>query len=442
MIVALSLSITSSSLSSVGVAIPPIAKDLAIDASTSSWVLTTFLLASTVFLVPLGKTADIMGRKRLFILGNIIFAISSMLCGLSSSSSMILGMRMIQGIGGAMIFATGIALISSVFHPRERGRALGLYTSSVYIGLTTGPLIGGMLTEWFGWRSVFFFNVPIGGLVVALALLKLKEEWTEAKGEELDIIGSAIYGAMVTLAITGLSQGHPTLVILGATLLGIFILWELRREWPVLELRLFKNVTFAFSNLAALLNYSATYAVSFILSLYLQHIKGLSPQQAGLVLMAQPATQALLSPSAGYVADRIEPRIVASIGMGLTALGLWSLSYIGLETDITTIIAALIIVGIGLAIFVSPNTKAIMGSVSSKFYGVASAMTATMRNLGQAVSMSIITLLMMLFLGEGAIIEPSTYQLFIDCSRSAFQVFSSLCVVGMFASIARGVEKS
>ncbi|MEM4922347.1 MAG: MFS transporter, partial [Sulfolobales archaeon] len=247
-----------------------------------------------------------------------------------------------------------------------------------------------------------------------------------------------VYGAMVTSVIIGLSQGYLVLIALGAILLGVFILWELKKRWPVLELRLFKNVTFAFSNLAALLNYSATYASPFILSLYLQHLRGLSPQQAGLALTAQPATQAIFSPLAGYLADKVEPRMVASIGMGLTALGLWSLSRIGLETDITTIIFSLTLVGIGLALFVSPNTKVIMSSTPSKFYGVASAMTATMRNLGQAISMSIITLLMVLSLGEGAIVEPSTYNLFVNCSQLAFQVFSALCVVGMFFSIARG----
>ncbi|MEM1901381.1 MAG: MFS transporter [Candidatus Nezhaarchaeales archaeon] len=436
--VSISSFLVTSSMSSVGIAIPAIMRDLAMDASTSGWILTTFLLATTVFLVPLGRIADIKGRKKLFVLGNIVFAVSSMLCGFSSSSSMIIGMRVLQGIGGAMIFATGIALISSVFHPKERGRALGLYTSSAYMGLTIGPLLGGVLTEGFSWRSVFFFNAPIGGLVIILTLLKLREEWIEAKGEKLDFIGSVVYGAMVTSVIIGLSQGYLVLIALGAILLGVFILWELKRRWPVLELRLFKNVTFAFSNFAALLNYSATYASPFILSLYLQHLRGLSPQQAGLVLTAQPAIQAIFSPSAGYLADKVEPRMVASIGMGLTALGLWSLSHIELETDITTIIFSLTLIGIGLALFVSPNTKVIMSSTPSKFYGVASAMTATMRNLGQAISMSIITLLMTLFLGKGTITEPSTYNLFVNCSQLAFQVFSALCVVGMLLSITRG----
>jgi len=385
----------------------------------------------------MGRVADIKGRKRAFALGNALFVASSMLCGLSTSAETMLGLRFVQGVGGAMVFATGVALVSSVFPPRERGRALGLYTSSVYVGLTAGPLIGGALTGLLSWRYVFFFNVPLGCLVAALTLSRLKGEWVEAKGEGLDLAGSVMYGLATASLVVGLSLKSLVGVVLGTALLAMFVLWELRERWPVLEVRLFKDVTFAFSNLAALINYSATYAVSYALSLYLQHVKGMPPHHAGLVLTAQPAVQALVSPLAGYAADRVEPRVVASMGMALTAAGLWSLSGIGLETSVASIIMGLVSVGAGLGLFVSPNTKAIMGSVSSKFYGVASAMTATMRNLGQAMSMAIITLLMISFLGAGARIEPSVHSIFVDCLRTTFQIFSGMCFVGVAASLAR-----
>jgi len=435
---ALSGFLTSSSLSTVSVAVPAIAEELSMDAPTSGWVITSFLLACTVFLVPLGRVADIKGRKRVFILGNVLFVAFSMLCGLSASAEAMLGLRFLQGIGGAMIYATGVALISSAFPPQERGRALGLYTSSVYVGLTTGPLIGGALTGLLSWRYVFFFNVPLGCLVIALTISRLKGEWVEAKGERLDLVGSAVYGLATALLVVGLSLKSLVGVVLGTALLAAFAFWELREKWPVLEVKLFKNVTFAFSNLAALINYAATYAVSYALSLYLQHVKGMPPHYAGFVLTAQPAVQALVSPLAGYTADRVEPRVVASIGMALTAVGLWSLSGIGLGTSVESIIMGLMFVGVGLGLFVSPNTKAIMNSVSSKFYGVASAMTATMRNMGQAMSMAIITLLMTLFLGVGARMEPSIYPVFVDCLRTTFQTFSAICVAGVVASLARG----
>ncbi len=435
---ALSGFLTSSSLSTVGVAVPAIAKELAMDALTSGWVLTSFLLACTVFLVPMGRVADMKGRRKVFASGNALFVASSMLCGLSTSAEMMLGLRFAQGVGGAMIFATGVALVSSVFPPHERGRALGLYTSSVYVGLTTGPLIGGALTGLLNWRYVFFFNVPLGCAIIALTLSKLRGEWVEARGEGLDVVGSVAYGLATTMLVTGLSLKSLAGVALGVALLAAFVLWELRERWPVLEVRLFKNVTFTFSNLAALINYSATYAISYALSLYLQHVRGLPPHHAGVVLTAQPAVQALVSPFAGYVADRAEPRVVASIGMALTAMGIWSLSGIGLETSAEAIIASLIVVGVGLGLFVSPNTKAIMNSVPSKFYGVASAMTATMRNMGQAMSMAITTLLMASFLGAGVHLEPSVYPIFVECLKTTFQVFSGMCVAGVVASLARG----
>jgi MFS family permease len=268
-----------------------------------------------------------------------------MLCGLSASAEAMLGLRFLQGIGGAMIYATGVALISSAFPPQERGRALGLYTSSVYVGLTTGPLIGGALTGLLSWRYVFFFNVPLGCLVIALTISRLKGEWVEAKGERLDLVGSAVYGLATALLVVGLSLKSLVGVVLGTALLAAFAFWELREKWPVLEVKLFKNVTFAFSNLAALINYAATYAVSYALSLYLQHVKGMPPHYAGFVLTAQPAVQALVSPLAGYTADRVEPRVVASIGMALTAVGLWSLSGIGLGTSVESIIMGLMFVG-------------------------------------------------------------------------------------------------
>jgi len=251
-------------------------------------------------------------------------------------------------------------------------------------------------------------------------------------------VGSVAYGLATTMLVTGLSLKSLAGVALGVALLAAFVLWELRERWPVLEVRLFKNVTFTFSNLAALINYSATYAISYALSLYLQHVRGLPPHHAGVVLTAQPAVQALVSPFAGYVADRAEPRVVASIGMALTAMGIWSLSGIGLETSAEAIIASLIVVGVGLGLFVSPNTKAIMNSVPSKFYGVASAMTATMRNMGQAMSMAITTLLMASFLGAGVHLEPSVYPIFVECLKTTFQVFSGMCVAGVVASLARG----
>jgi len=292
--------LTPFTLSSVNVALPTIGNEFKVDAITLNWIATAFLLSSAMFLVPFGRLADIKGRKRVFVLGVSIFTVGSLLSCLSTSAEMLIAFRVLQGIGGAVVFATGIAILTSVFPPQERGKVLGINVASVYTGLSLGPFFGGILTQNFGWRSVFLVNVPLGIFTVFLAALKLKAEWADARGEKFDLIGSIIYSLMLVLIMLGVSESEMTLIAVGLALLVAFILWESRVEHPILEIRLFRrNITFAFSNLAALLNYAATFAVTYLLSLYLQYIKALTPQQAGFILIAQPVVQALLSPFAG-----------------------------------------------------------------------------------------------------------------------------------------------
>jgi len=309
--------------SSINIALPSIGKAFSMNAVLLSWMATSFLLAAAMFLVPFGKIADIRGRKKIFTYGVLIYTLASFLSAISRSAFWLLCFRVLQGIGGAMIFGTGVAILTSVFPPGERGTVLGINVAAVYLGLSLGPFLGGVLTQHFGWRSVFLVNVPLGLIIMALVFWALKGEWAEARGEKFDWVGSIVYSLSLVALMYGFSQ-LPA--ILGALLilagaLGIlsFVWWETRAESPVLNIDLFRNNTvFAFSNLAALINYSATFAVSFLLSLYLQYIKGLSPQNAGLILVSQPIMQAIFSPPAGRLSDRIESRIVASMGMGLT----------------------------------------------------------------------------------------------------------------------------
>ena len=220
-------------------------------------------------------------------------------------------------------------------------------------------------------------------------------------------------------------------------MMGVFILRELRIDYPILDLRLFRSIPFAFSNLAALINYSATFAVTFLLSLYLQDIKSLDAEKSGFILLAQPVIMAVLSPAAGKLSDRIEPRIVASIGMGFTAIGLLVFCFLSPTTSIGLILAGLVVLGLGFALFSSPNTNAIMSSVEKKFFGTASGLVGTMRLTGQLLSMGIATLTFSHFLG-GRLIEPDTYPLFLQAVRVAFIISTVLCVFGVFASMARG----
>ncbi|MCX6009785.1 MAG: MFS transporter [Chloroflexi bacterium] len=428
--------------SAIAIGLPSIGDELAMDAILLGWVATAFLLAAAMFSVPLGRLADIYGRKRIFTYGMITYTAASALSAISTSGTMLISFRVLQGIGGAMVFSTAVAILISVFPPEERGRVLGINVAAVYAGLSVGPFVGGLLTQYLGWRSIFWINVPLGLLVIALVFWKLKGEWAEAKGEKFDIVGSIIYSLMLIAIMFGFTMlpGLPGAGLILAGGLGIlaFVKWETKVKSPVLDVRLFRNNTvFALSNVAALINYSATFAVGFLLSLYLQYIKGLSPQDAGLVLVAAPVMQAIFSPLAGRMSDKIEPRIVASAGMGLTVIGLIFFIFLDQTTSLWFIIAGLMILGFGFALFSSPNTNAVMSSADKRFYGVASATLSTMRQIGGMFSMGVVMLIFAMYLGRVQI-TPEYYAPFLNSLNTAFIIFTVICFGGIFASLARG----
>ena len=445
-IAAMSSFLTPFTSSSVNIALPSLGTQFSLDAVELSWVAIAYLLAAATFLVPFGRIADISGRKRIFRFGIIIDAVASVLCATSQSGAWLIVFRALQGLGGAMIFGTGVAILTSVFPPNERGRALGINVAATYTGLSVGPLVGGLFTQYLGWQGIFFFNAFLGLIITVAALWKLKGEWAEAKGEKFDLPGAVIYSVALVTIMYAFSVLPALwgfwLIIAGVLGLVVFVRWEMRQEYPVLNIGFFKNNTvFAFSNLAALINYSATFAVGFLLSLYLQYVKGFTPEHAGLILIAQPVMMAAFSPIAGSLSDRIESRIVASIGMALTTAGLLMLAFVNGDVSLSFILTSLVVLGLGFAFFSSPNTNAVMGSVDRKFYGVASGMLGTMRLTGQTFSMGMALLLFTLYMGRVQI-TPEYYPLFLKSMRTAFIVMAVLCFGGIFASIARGKAHS
>jgi EmrB/QacA subfamily drug resistance transporter len=428
--------------SSVNIALPSIGKEFSMDAILLSWLTLSFLLTATMFLVPFGRIGDIHGRKRVFLYGFVIYTLSSVFSAIAPSPLFLIASRVLNGIGASMTFSTGVAILTSIFPPGERGKVLGINVAAVYSGLSCGPFFGGLLTQYFGWRSIFLINIPLGLLIILVTLWKLKGEWTEAKGERFDVFGSVLFSVTLVATMYGFSQlpgiRGVSLVLLGV--LGIFALikWELRTESPLFNIDLFgKNKVFAFSNLAALINYSATFAVGFLMSLYLQFIKGMTPQEAGIILIAQPIMQALFSPLAGRLSDRLEPRMVASIGMALTSLGLLFFSFLSQEATIFFIVATLMLLGLGFALFSSPNTNAVMSSVEKKYYGVASGTLGTMRSTGMMFSMGTVMVIFSIYIGRTQI-TPPYYPLFLKSAKTAFAIFTALCFVGIFASLSRG----
>lgn len=429
-------------ISAVNIALPAIQKTFSVSAIVLSWVTTSSILSTAVILVPTGKLADIYGRKKFYIWGIIIFTLSSFLCAFAGFIELFIAFRIIQGIGGAMIITTGMAIVISVFPPQERGKAIGINTASIYLGLSAGPFIGGLITHNFRWEAIFFVTGLMGVIAITLSILFLKGEWADAKGEKFDIAGSIIYGVSLVFIMYGVSLLPATraflFIVPGIIGFFLFVKHEMKIEYPVFEVRLFKhNKVFTFSSLAALINYAATYAITFLLSLYLQYIMGLSPQLAGTILAVQPIMQAIVSPLAGKLSDRIEPAIIASVGMGLTAIGLFSLVFLQPDTSLVFVIAILILLGLGFALFSSPNTNAIMSSVEKKYYGVASGAVGTMRTVGMTFSMAIATILFAIFIGK-AEISPDTYPAFSKSVKIAFIIFTVLSAIGIYFSSVRG----
>jgi EmrB/QacA subfamily drug resistance transporter len=427
---------------SLNLGLPAMGRDLHMGAAQLTWVASSFLLAAAVFTVPCGRLADIYGRRRLLLYGNVVFTLSSLLSALASSSAVMLVSRVFQGIGGAMLFSTGMAMLISVFPPGERGRVLGNNVTAVYAGLASGPFVGGFLTSHLGWRSIFLVNFVLGLVLVAVVLAKLRGEWAEARGESFDKLGTFIYGGTLVALMVGFarlaSAYGPVLVVAGIVGLCAFVIWEQRTPSPVLNVGLFRaNLVFAFSSLAALIHYSATFAVTFVLSLFLQSLQGRSPQGAGLIMVAQPLMMALFSPLAGRLSDRIEPRLLASFGMSLTTMGVFLLSFLHADTPGSLILADLILLGFGFAFFSSPNTNAIMSSLDKRYLGVGSGILGTMRVLGQNLSMGVVMMVIGLHLGARPV-GIETRAEFLDSVHVIFLVFSVLGVAGVLASLARG----
>jgi len=427
--------------SSINLALPAIGKDFQTSAVGLGWIASSFILASAIFLLPMGKLADIRGRVKIFSTGIFLFTLSTFLIIFCRNFTFLIVMRILQGISGAMFFGTSLAIITSVFPPGERGTAMGINITAVYLGLSAGPIIGGFLTREFGWRSIFIFLVPFGIIALILITMKIRTDWADAKGEKFDWKGSVLYGFSLALFMYGFSKLPSFLGVIclfSGIITGIFfILFEKSVKNPVFDIKLFlNNRVLAFSGIAALIHYAATSATGFFMSLYLQYLQKLDARSAGLIMISQPLAMMILSPFAGRLSDRKNPGIIASAGMSITAISLISLCFLRENTPIVLIIILLAITGTGFAFFSSPNSNAIMSSVEKRHLGVASATVGTMRMVGQMTSMGIAMMILALFIGNQSI-SQTTFKGLMSGMKTGFFIFSALCILGIFASLAR-----
>jgi len=419
--------------SSIDLALPLIAEEFSVSAVMLSWVPSAYLLSVLIFMLPAGRLGDCYGRVSVFKAGVVIYTAATALIVFIPSIFALLLLRFIQGIGSAMVFSTITAIISDLYPPGERGRALGINVTAVYVGLSLGPFLGGVLTQYFGWRSIFAVTLVIAGIVMA-TFHRIPAFLNEACRGGLDLPGAALTSGILLALFLGLSRmpspGALPFLAVAAVLIPLLARVERNTPAPLIPLDLLrKNRMFTYSNAAALINYAATFAVALLTSLYLQYIRGLEPAAAGSILFLQPLVQVICSPIAGRLSDRIEPAVLASFGMMVSAASLLGFTFLSPATPMPAVMALLMILGCGLAFFSSPNTNAVMSSVERSQYGIASAMLSTSRTMGMTFSMGVVMVTFALYLGQQPI-EPSLYPELMAAIRLIFAIFLVLSLAG------------
>ena len=427
-------------MSAVGVALPAIGREFSAGAFQLGLVEMAYILSGGLLMLPAGRFADINGRKKIFVSGLALFIVATFCIALAPTIEILTLLRLFQGAGSALIATTSIAIISSVVPPNIRGKAMGIIAASVYLGLSASPTLTGFIIEYGNWRWIFWGALPVEIAAFYLTLTYLKGEWYGAKEERFDWIGSLIYMAAICTAMIGVTHLNDSglfVVLFTIGLIGfvIFFIWESRAKSPILNVPLLKsNLTFSLSTLCMLINYAASFGVTFYFSLYLQQIKGVSPQYAGMILVIQPFLMAVLSPVAGILADKVHPGKLTTLGMMLCTFALGICATITADTSIETLMLILVILGFGFAFFSSPNLTTVMNSVEPKHYGIAASLSATMRTLGMLTAMASISFMLSLFMnGASASAAPDAYM---SSMQTGFTIFTVISLIGVFCSIA------
>lgn len=426
------------------VAIPALAAELNASATKISWLPTLYILSSVAFMLPFGKLADNIGRKRLFVAGLSLNIVAAGMCAIATHIDWILFWRFIQGAAGAMIFGVGIAIITSVTPSHKRGAALGMVATCVYVGLTMAPAVGGWLTEWLGWRSVFYFQIPFVIVLLIFIKLKLHGEWKNEFHSRFDWLGSGVFMIFTFTLVYGLSKLPSIMGILliaaSFASLAIFIIHQRGHKHPLLRVQMFRESrVFSLSLSTSFLMYASNFAIVFLLSLYLQYIRGFSPSEAGQILLIQALFMAVVAPIAGKLADRFQARIIATLGCTIVLGAFIMLNQIDFNTSAIYICVALAIFGIGFGLFSTPNNSAIMGAVEKHEVGVASTSMNLSRTIGNLVGMSLVNLMMHHYLGD-ANITPEQSPALMSTVSLALLMSLSFVLVACIISAIRGRE--
>lgn len=426
--------------SALNLSIPAIGKEMGADAEYVGWLVTGYTLAVAALSIPFGRIADAKRRKAVLVSGIGIFTLCCCAAALSFSISMLLAARIVQGVGAAMIFSTNTAVLVSVFPDSMRGRVLGYSMAATYAGLSAGPVIGGVISFNIGWRYIFVLTGFLAAAALLAAIRFLPSERADSGIKVPDIFGNVLYVIFIVLFMYGVSAAGTGIVsfvsLAAGTAAGMmFVVHEFKVRNPLVDVRLWRTMPdYAFLNIAAMLNYGATFAVSYLLSIYLQVVSGYTAQTAGIIMIIQPLMITAISPAAGKISDRLSPFILASVGMALCGIGCGMLLLLGNDAEGVLIAAALAVTGIGSAMFSSPNANAVMSCVGEDDYGEASSVLATMRSLGNTLSMAAVTAAVAAFVADTQLTEASPEAL-MKVMRISFSLFSCSCAAGVFLSL-------
>jgi EmrB/QacA subfamily drug resistance transporter len=430
----------------VNVALPTLTDYFKTDITTIEWVVMAYLLTITSLLLSLGRISDMVGRKMIFAGGLAIFTIGSGLCAISSTEGQLILYRVIQGIGAAMLMATGVAIITHAFPPRERGKAMGLIGTVVSIGSMAGPVMGGVLIQRVGWQSIFYVNIPVGIFGTAMALKVLHKDET-TKGQTFDIPGGLTLFLSLTSLLMALSEGQEKgwgsafitfLFILSIILFILFIKVEIKATQPVLDLSHFNNRQFAAANISALISFMAMYSVILLMPFFLQDELKYSPEKLGLVFMSVPLVMSVVSPVSGWLSDRTSSYVLSSIGIGIAALSILSLGFLSADSSFIDVALRLSLLGLGMGLFQPPNNSIIMGSLPKEQLGIAAGVMGTMRNTGMVIGVAV----------SGAVFSNryvfygNNVSSFLPSFRDTYIVSAIICALAVIISLVRTKPKS
>ncbi|KXI26737.1 MFS transporter [Paraglaciecola hydrolytica] len=427
-------------MAAVNIAIPDLAQDLHASAKMVGWMPTLYLLSSVMFMLPCGKIADNYGRKRVYAFGLGLNAVASFMCAVASSIEWVLFWRFVQGAAGAMIFGVGVAILTSVTSNKKRGVALGISAACVYIGMSIAPAIGGWLTEIWGWRAVFYSQVPLVLCLLLAIKLFLHGEWKSEQKTRFDWWGTALFSLFAVCLVFGLSYLPDLIGILLLALsifcLGLFIVHQSKSRRPLIRVQMFlESRVFSMSLSTSFLMYASNFSLAFLLSLYLQYIKGFSPAHAGQIILLQAVSMAIMAPLAGKFSDRIQPRLIATMGCVIVAFGFLILSQLSVDSSTAYISGSLLILGIGFGLFSTPNNNAIMGSVSKNELGVASSSMNLSRTIGNLFGMSMVNLMVHYYLGDQTFSVQNNQALMSTISLAFYMslgfVIAATCISGL-----------